>query len=88
MILAKGDAMAGAILVLAMDRGRNPRFLERGIGPEGKPALVPAGPTEFADEMAVTAYWQRRRGYDSDLWVVELDVPEAERFVAETIVTG
>lgn len=88
MLLAKGDATAGAILILMLDRGANPRFVERGIGPDGKPALLPAGPAEFADDAAVTAYWQRRRSYDSDLWVVELDVPEAERFVAETIAGG
>ncbi|MET0307106.1 MAG: DUF1491 family protein [Sphingomonas sp.] len=85
MILAKGDATAGAILLLAYERGANPRFLERGIGPDGMPALLPSGPGELADEAEVAAYWQRRRSRDSDLWVVELDIAAAERFAAETI---
>ena len=88
MILAKGDQTAGAILLLAYDRGANPRFLERGIGPEGSPALVPSGPARLADEGEVTAYWQRRRSRDSDLWVVELDIASAERFAAETMGIG
>ena len=30
------------------------------------------------------SYMQRRRQRDRDLWVVELDIPDAERFAAET----
>lgn len=88
MVLAKGDETAGAILLLAYDRGANPRFLERGVGPEGFPALLASGPAEITDETEVTAYWQRRRSRDSDLWVVELDIAGAERFAAETIGIG
>lgn len=88
MVLAKGDTEAGAILVLTLERGANPGFFERGIGPDGKPALVRSGPAELTDESAVSDYWQRRRSRDSDLWVVELDIAEAERFAAETLTTG
>ncbi len=86
MVLAKGHAEAGAILVLALERTANPRFFERGLGPEGKAALVVSGPSELANEAAVTDYWQRRRSRDPDLWVVELDIAGAERFAAETII--
>jgi hypothetical protein len=88
MVLAKGDATAGAILLLLVERGTNPRFVERGLGPDGTSALIPAGPREFADDGEVTAYWQRRRQRDSDLWVVELDIADGERFAAETIATN
>jgi len=88
MILARGDETAGAILLLTYERGAHPRFLERGLGPDGSPALLPSGPAEIADEGEVTAYWQRRRSRDSDLWVVELDIAGAERFAAETIGIG
>lgn len=88
MVLAKGEAEAGAILVLTLDRGGNPRFFERGIGPDGKSALVASGPAELADDAAVSSYWQRRRDRDSDLWVVELDIADAERFAAELLASG
>lgn len=88
MVLAKGHAEAGAILILALERGANPRFFERGIGPDGLSALVPSGPSMFEDPGAVTDYWQRRRSRDPDLWVVELDIASAERFAAETIIGG
>ena len=84
-VLAKGDATAGAILVIAQDRGRNARAYERGIGPKGETALIAVGPE---DDDKVTDYWMRRRTSDPDLWVVEVDIAQAERFVAETILGG
>ncbi len=86
MILAKGDPQAGAILVLTMNRRADPRFVERGLGRDGRVQLIAAGPDAFADSAAISDYWQRRRRNDPDLWVIEVDVAEAERFVAETIV--
>lgn len=88
MVLAKGDPTAGGILVLAYQKGTNPCYFERGIGPKGAPELIASGPRESTDEQEVTAYWQRRRGSDPDLWVVELDIADAERFAAETINIG
>ena len=85
MVLAKGDATAGGILVLTLEKGGKPRFFERGIGPEGLPALLPSGPQDTENEAEITAYWQRRRSRDSDLWVVELDIAAGERFAAETM---
>jgi len=82
-VLAKGDATAGAILIVAQHRGENPRVLERGIGPDGRTALIPSGPA--GESQAVADYWIRRRANDPDLWVVEVDIAGAERFVAETI---
>ena len=85
MVLAKGDATSGGILLLLLDKAVNPRFVERGIGPDGEPALLPSGPAALADDTDATAYWQRRRKSDSDLWVIELDIAQAERFAAETM---
>jgi hypothetical protein len=88
MVLARGDETAGAILLLTYERGTNPKFLERGVGAGGSPALLASGPAALADESEVTAYWQRRRSRDSDLWVIELDIAGAERFAAETMGIG
>lgn len=83
-MLARGDSTAGAILVIAQERGEHPRALERGIGPDGETALIAIGPID-GESRAVTDYWTRRRQNDPDLWVVELDIAQAERFVAETM---
>lgn len=83
-ILAKGDATAGAIIVVTQDRGRNARLWERGIGPTGNVELIAIGPE--GDAQALTDYWMKRRRNDPDLWVVELDIPQAERFAAEILI--
>jgi hypothetical protein len=88
MVLARGDATAGGILILTLERGANPRFYERGIGPDGLPALVESGPKQLDEPGAVTDYWRKRRSFDSDLWVVELDVAGAERFAAAVLAIG
>lgn len=88
MVLAKGDPNAGGILLLTIERGANPRFFERGLGANGRPALIASGPAELADDRAATDYWQRRRSRDPDLWVIELNIASAERFAAETLGIG
>ncbi|PCD04831.1 hypothetical protein COC42_09720 [Sphingomonas spermidinifaciens] len=85
MILAKGDPTGGAILVLLLDRGMNPRFRERGLGEAGR--LIESGPVD-ADPVAAAEYWQRRRARDPDLWVVEVDVASGDRLADETIASG
>ena len=82
VVRAKGDADAGAVLVLATDRG-DTRILERGFGPDGRIVLIESRPAD-SDE-GIEDYWRRRRRRDPDLWVVELDSPDSERFIAETI---
>ena len=79
-VLAKGDAQAGSVLLLLTDRDGRERLVERGIGADGQVALVDSTP---ADNVA--DYWQRRRQRDPDLWVIELNTPDAERFAAETM---
>jgi hypothetical protein len=87
-VLAKGDPTSGAILLLTLEKGANPKFFERGIGATGAPALLASGPVALAGESEAADYWQRRRSRDSDLWVVELDIAGAERFAAETMGFG
>jgi len=84
-MLARGDAQAGAILVLTLDHGCNPRLFERGLGPDGNTALIPVGPVTGGSAPEIATYWQRRRARDPDLWVIELDIAGAERFAAETL---
>jgi len=84
VIRAKGDTQAGAILVVAVDRSATPKLWERGIGPAGHIVLIDTTPADSAPA-AIEDYWRRRRRNDPDLWVVELDIPSAERFAAETM---
>ncbi len=81
-VLAKGDKDSGAILLILLERGRNTLLLERLLGPGGDYSWV-RSPALAADEMSeVPSLIARRRRFDPDLWVLELDVPSAERFAA------
>ena len=84
MVLAKGEPTGGAILIVALEQGGNPRTIERGIGSNGTAGLI-VSPQPVDDPAAVTHYWQRRRRNDPDLWVIELDIPDAQRFAAESL---
>jgi hypothetical protein len=82
-VLAKGDETAGSVLVILTERGADPRLFERILQPDGHYSWEMAasqasdGPGEVPDLVA------RRRRFDPDLWVLELDVPSGERFAAE-----
>ncbi|MFL6845287.1 MAG: DUF1491 family protein [Allosphingosinicella sp.] len=78
-VLAKGDATAGSILVVLLERGGQARLFERLLQPDGRYQWrkSPADPAE------VPALVARQRRFDPDLWVLELDIPSAERFAAE-----
>ncbi len=85
VVRARGEMQGGALLVLIAE-GRGVRALERMRGLDDRDTLVPAGPAS-SDPDALEEYWRNRRRRDPDLWVIELDVPHAERFVAETILS-
>ena len=83
MVLAKGDAQAGAILAVTIEPGGAERLFERGFDRLGRVAIVESTPAED-----VADYWRRRRSRDPDLWVIELDIASPERFAAETILAS
>jgi hypothetical protein len=88
VVRVRGDAQGGAILVVLDDRAGPPRLVERGIGPDGRAMLIDSTPrdsTPRGSGQGVEDYWRRRRSRDPDLWVIELDIADAERFAAETI---
>ena len=78
-VLAKGDAEAGSVLVMLTERGANSTLYERVLQPGG--AYAWAQVVDNEDE--VPQFVARRRRYDPDLWVLELDIPSRERFAAE-----
>ena len=77
-VLAKGDANAGSVLVVLLERGRDARVLERILQPDGNYAWQPVT-RESGD---VPSFIARRRRFDPDSWVLELDIPAQERFAA------
>ena len=81
-VLARGDATAGSIAVVIRARAADaedvllsPMFAASG-GYEWTPVVT---------GQAILSWIERARGRDPDLWVIELDIPDAARFVAETL---
>ena len=86
-VLARGDATSGALLLALAERGMTTGLLERTLTPSGAYGWTPTGPKADALEEpgALADYIARRRRMDPDLWVVELDSPEAERIAGEVL---
>jgi len=87
-IIRKGDAERGALLLLIRNRGRHVACLERALGPDGTYRWSRAGPGESADSAQVAEFLAKRARFDADLWAIELDIADAERFIAETTAAG
>ena len=80
MVLAKGDATAGALLIQLAERGQPGLLLERRLDSQGVYRWSPTGPEADAER---GDYLARRRRSDPDLWVIELDVADAMALVEE-----
>ena len=82
-VLAQGDETAGVILIECADRGRAGPLLERRFAPDGHYIWEAVGPDDPSDSGARAHYCEKRRKSDPDLWIVELDIADAPRLVAE-----
>jgi hypothetical protein len=82
VIVARGDAVAGSIAIVTR---------EAGIETLLSPMFAMAGGYEWvaiANGPAIADAITRARQHDPDLWVVELDVADAARLVAEMLGDG
>ncbi|HEX8642233.1 MAG TPA: DUF1491 family protein [Allosphingosinicella sp.] len=81
-VLASGDATSGAIAVILLERGVTSRLFERLLQPDGCYSWAESTPAAEG-ETGVQRLLERRRRFDPDLWIIELDIASAERFAAE-----
>ena len=88
LIIAKGDPDRGALVLLIGKRGAHVACLERGLGPAGTYVWQIVGPGGGAEASEVSGWCEKRRRFDTDAWLIELDVPQPERFIAETTAIG
>lgn len=82
-VLVRGDHHAGSILVQCAERGRPGPLLERRFSPAGDYVWEAVGPDDPDDGESYANYRERRQKADPDLWIVELDIADAPRLVAE-----
>jgi hypothetical protein len=82
-VLNRGDAVAGSIVIVHRGRGGDTRALQRVLGGDGQYTWRAA-----AAGVEVDSWLQRQRNFDPDLWIIELDTPDAARFIAESTPPG
>jgi hypothetical protein len=78
-VLARGDETAGSIAIVTREHGETALLV---------PVLGMDGHYDWREQArgdAIDSWIERARRMDPDLWVVELDIPDAARFVAETL---
>jgi hypothetical protein len=83
-VIRKGDPDRGSLLLLISSRGRHVACLERTLGADERDIWRATGPSESASSTEITEFLAKRARFDPDLWAIELDIADAERFIAET----
>jgi hypothetical protein len=87
-VLRSGDPESGALLLIITSRGRHFACLERVLSASGAYQWQSAGPGESAEMAEVPDFLAKRTRFDPDLWAIELDIADPERFIAETTRLG
>ena len=82
MVLQKGEKDAGVILLLTTHSGKNTRLWERMPNLDGSRAFVCVRAQDDENKEEFDEYLSRRKRSDPDSWLIELDIENAERFVA------
>lgn len=86
-VVKKGEARSGAVIVKVFDTlTRQARLYTEARGPDGDTLWLQ--PVESAFESELDAYLDRQRGYDPDLWIVEIEDREGRHFIAERVREG
>jgi hypothetical protein len=87
-VIRRGDPERGSLLLFVSSRGRHVAALERVLNLDGGYGWRPVGPGESAGSPEIADFLARRARFDEDLWAIELDIADAERFIAETTSLG
>lgn len=82
-VLRRGDQTSGILLILCRERGEIKSLREPILSPSGAYLWQAIALPDRADDAVIAALIERRSRIDPDLWAVELDIPNAERFIAE-----
>ena len=87
-VIARGERDAGTILLVLRDPRTIPRIFERMPQPGGTRSWTLIRTQDTENIMEFDDYLTRRSQQDADLWIVELDVPNPERFIGDSAAAG
>lgn len=80
-VLARGERDSGTILVVCRENGAGSRVFERMPRIDGTRSWDLVKTEDIENKDIFEDYLKRRRSQDSDLWIVEVDIADGERFI-------
>lgn len=80
-IIAKGEPDAGAVVLLLRGESGRTTALSRVNMGDGKVSWQPLYEDREDGDVAAREVLEKRRKFDPDLWIVELDVADPGRFI-------
>jgi hypothetical protein len=81
-VLSTGERDAGTILVVTIFRGEPARLYERMPQLDGNRPYTLSRQQDAENTDEFSDYLDRRKRQDPDLWLIEADVADSERFIA------
>ena len=81
VVLHKGEREAGTIIVVCTQNGANRRIFDRMPSPDGGRNWTLVQSEDIENKPKFDDYLARRGAQDRDLWIVELDIADGERFI-------
>ena len=80
-VLHKGEREAGTIVVVCAENGANRRVFERMPSADGDRKWTLSQSENVENKRFIDDYLARRQAQDPDLWIIELDIANGERFI-------
>ena len=87
-VMRKGDAESGSLIIFVTSRGQQVAILERVLGLGGDYQWQASRTSDSTGSADMVNFLARRARFDEDLWAIELDIADPERFIAETTSPG
>ena len=82
-VLQRGDEDRGSLLLAIAEKGRHFACLERQLQVNGAYEWAVTGPGSKSEMAEIRDFLEKKRRVDPDLWLIELDIADGKRFVAE-----
>ena len=87
-IIKRGDPDRGAITLLVRQKGRIFATIERRLDAQFNYSWTDVSASSPSNEADWRDFLETRGKFDPDFWAIELDVADAQRFIAETTALG
>lgn len=87
-VLKKGDPDRGALTMIVRERGELRGILERVMAADFQYRWGVVQAPESNGSVDLDRFVAAKARFDADFWLIELDIADPERFIAETIASG